>query len=137
LVYAGSAARRDALDFRTMMVRRQTSVFVTLAAAYALVLQAVLLSICGALANGQVFGAASLCERSQGGRHQPAPAGHGDDCLSACLACCCGMAPPPQPGAAKTELRGPAQRIASTTLSDPETLLHADWAHRPRGPPPA
>jgi hypothetical protein len=135
LVYAGSMPRRDALDFWTMTSRRHTSAYVTLAAAYAVVLQAILLSICGALAEGQPFGVSSLCAPSQAGERQPAPAGRGDDCLSACLACCCGMAPPPEPGVTKIDLRAPAQRITPPALSDGATPLGAERAHRSRGPP--
>jgi len=118
-----------------MTSRRHTSAYVTLAAAYAVVLQAILLSICGALAEGQPFGVSSLCAPSQAGDRQPAPASHGDDCLSACLACCCGMAPPPEPGAARINLQGPAQRITPPALSDAATPLGAERAHRSRGPP--
>lgn len=118
-----------------MTLRRHTSAYVTLAAAYAVVLQAILLSICGALAETQPFGMSLLCAPSRGGEHQPAPAGHADDCLSACLACCCGMAPPPEPGAAKIDLRGPAQRIAPPMLSDGATPLRVARAYRSRGPP--
>lgn len=135
LVCAGANRLRHALNFRTMTLRRQTFAFVSLAAAYAVILQAVLLSICGALAASQAFGAVSLCTPSRGGEHQPAPAGHGNDCLSACLACCCGMAVPPKPGAAKIDPQGAVQHLAPPALLGVATSLRTDWAHRSRGPP--
>jgi len=120
-----------------MTLRRQTSAFVTLAAAYAVILQAVLLTFCGALAAGQAFGAASLCTPSQGEKRQPAPAGHGNDCLSACLACCCGMAVPPEPGAAKVDPQGSVQHLEPLVLVGVAVSVRAGWAHRSRGPPAA
>jgi len=118
-----------------MILQRQTSAFVTLAAAYAVVLQAVLLTICGAMAEGQALGAATLCAASQGDERHPAPAGHGDECLSACLACGCGIAAAPMRGAERVDLRGPVQRITTRAIPAGAALLRIDHAHRPRGPP--
>lgn len=118
-----------------MISRRQISTFVALAAAYALVLQAVLLAVCGSLAEGRAFGAASLCTPSQGGARQPTPAGHGEDCLSACIACSCGVAAAPAPGIAKTGLRRPVERIAPPALTAVAAPVGVDWAHRSRAPP--
>ena len=140
LPYAGLSRFQDAAGrpkFGMMISRRQASAFVALAAAYAVVLQAVLLAICGSLAEGQAFGAASLCTPSQGGERKPAPAGHGEDCLSACLACYCGMAATPAPGQAKADPRGSVRDIVPPTLMAVAAPLRTDWAHRSRGPPSA
>jgi hypothetical protein len=118
-----------------MILRRQTSAIVALAAAYAMVSQPILLTIRGSLAERQALSASSLCTPSHGGEHRPAPPGHGDDCLSACLACCCGMAAMLEPGEAPPDLRGPLQRIAARRLIAVAALPHADRAHRSRGPP--
>jgi len=118
-----------------MILWRQTSAIVALAAAYAMVLQPVLLTIRGSLAERQAFGASSLCRPSHGGEHRPAPASHGDDCLSACLACFCGVAATLAPGAASPDLRGLGQRIAARRLVAVAALPHIDRAHRSRGPP--
>jgi hypothetical protein len=118
-----------------MSVRRKTPAFVALAAAYAVVLQTVLLAICGALVGGNAPAAASLCAPSPGGERQPWPAGHGDDCLSACFACCCGMAVAPAPGSARADLRGPVQRIAAPAILAAATPHRVGRAHRSRGPP--
>jgi hypothetical protein len=120
-----------------MTLRRQTSALVTLAAAYAVILQAVLLTFCGALAAGQAFSAASLCTPSEDGGRRPAPAGHGNDCLSVCLACCCGMAVPPEPGATKVDPQGAVQHLEPLVLVGVAASVRTDWAHRSRGPPAA
>jgi hypothetical protein len=118
-----------------MILRRQTSAFAVLGAACAIVLQAVLLTICDALAERQAFVVSSLCTPSQSGERRPAPAGHRVERFSACLACSCGMAATPEPGVAHLDLRGMVQRIAARTLVAAAAPLHADWAHRSRGPP--
>jgi len=109
--------------------------FVALAAAYVVVLQAVLLAICGSMAEGQSFGAASLCAPPQGDERHPAPAGHGDDCLSACLACGCGIAVTSARAADRADLRGMVQRIAAPTILPVAATLRVNRAHRSRGPP--
>lgn len=118
-----------------MSVRRKSPAVAAMAAAYAVVLQTILLAICGAMAEGQAPIGASLCAASPGGERHPAPAGRGDDCLSACLACCCGVAVEPAPGVAPADLRDPVRGIAAPAILAVATPLRVDRAHRSRGPP--
>lgn len=115
-----------------MSVWRKTRAIMALTAAYAFALQATLLAIGGPFAGSADFAARPFCSPANSAKEHPAPAGHGYDCLAACLACCCGA---PLATAAIGYKRGPARKIAAVADAIPTWRLRVARAYRSRGPP--
>jgi hypothetical protein len=107
-------------------------------AAYAVALQAILLAfgVPGAGAAGLATGAICASHASSVGGGSSAPAGHGQDCLDACLTgCCCGAPVLPAPGPAIAYAPALLQTIAVTFETRPILPHSAVQAHRSRAPP--
>jgi hypothetical protein len=118
---------------------------VALAAAYAVVLQAILLAFSVPIAGAAGFDAAPICAShgtSSGG--PSVPDGHeqnrdrhqGQDCLDACLTgCCCGASLRAVPGAWLAAAPALSQTAAATVESAPVLRQPVAFAHRSRAPP--
>lgn len=117
-----------------MRLRIYARAIVALAAAYALALQAVLLAFGDPVAGAMRVAALPICA-SLGAGHS-APAGHGNDCLVACLAgCCCGAPVMPVPGAAASYAPQQGETLAAVLATTPILPFGATAAHRSRAPP--
>jgi hypothetical protein len=107
---------------------------VALVAAYALALQAILLAIGAPPAGAGEFTAVPIC--SVLGTGHSVPAGHGPDCLGACLSGCCGGVPL-CPVAASPAGYAPSftHSLAVMVAAAPVSYLRDARAHRCRAPP--
>ena len=123
-----------------MMMRRPVRATVALAAAYAVVLQAILLAFGAPVAGAAGFSAVPICSShaSSFGGGPSLPAGHGKDCLDACLTGCCSGAPVcPAPGPAIAYAPVLLQTIDVAREMLPVSRLPVTRAHRSRAPPSA
>lgn len=112
-----------------MTMRRIARTLLGLAVANAVTLQAIMLA---ATAAAGAPGAMPICF----GAGHSAPAGHAQDCLSACLAgCCCGTPLCPTPGLAPAYAPLPLAIIATPTAPVRVLLVRVNTAHRSRAPP--
>lgn len=108
---------------------------VALVAAYAVALQAMALAVGGPIGGVAGFAAHPICAPANTSGSPAAPAGHRDDCLAGCLACCCGAAAP-APVAPFVPTPMPARKVAAAIEVAPATLhLRVSRAHRSRAPP--
>ena len=121
------------LRFVAMSLRHPTRTVVALAAAYAVVLQTLLLAISGPVAGTTEFAAVPLCS-SPG---HSVPARHSGDCPGPCLGCCygpaAGAAPAPVVAYAPTALQIVAPAAAAPAL----LFVSTRNANRSRAPPSA
>jgi hypothetical protein len=126
-----------------MILQPRARAGVALIAAYALAMQALLLAVIASSAG--VAGAAALPICASAGAH-PIPAddgqagggqaGHGQDCLDACLTgCCCGAPLQPLPPHALASPPQPLQALAAARDGSPPVPTRAAKAHRSRAPP--
>ena len=73
----------------------------TLVAAYAVAVQAILIVVAGPLAGATAFADRPICSSlgagAAGKGPDGSPAGHAHDCLAACLTGCCAVPPPEVP----------------------------------------
>lgn len=107
---------------------------VALAAAYALVLQAILLAIGAPPAGAREFAAVPIC--SALGPGHSGPVGHGPDCLGACLTGCCGGAPlVPTPVVLPADAAVPMRSLIILAEAASASHLRFARAHRCRAPP--
>jgi hypothetical protein len=109
---------------------------IALIAAYAVALQALLLAVIVPSAGRSAeISALSICASSA---NHSIPAGHGQDCLDACLTgCCCGAPLVPMPGAAAFFMPAPARIITSMPAVGRLVAVRIANAHRSRAPPRA
>ena len=121
-----------------MNLRHHARTVVALAAAYAVVLQTLLLAIgspvAGAREGAREFAAFPLCS----GAGHSAPARHSGDCPGLCLGCCCGPAAGPAPAPAVTYAPAALQIVAhAAAVSAPLVFVSVSGANRSRAPPSA
>src|ERR1700733_11338286 len=123
-----------------MNLRHHARAGTALAAAYAVALQAVLLAVGAPIAGATGIAAIPICAHAAADHSIPpghsTPAGHGQDCLDACLTGCCGAVPvcPAPLGAA---IYAPAVAQAMVPALDVSQHLagRVSHAHRSRAPP--
>jgi hypothetical protein len=115
---------------------------IALLAAYAVAMQALLLAAIASSAG--VAGAAlPICSSSTthplpagGGQADRGQAGHGQDCLDACLTgCCCGAPLLPLPPHALYSPPKPLQTLAAAVEGSALVPIRVAKAHRSRAPP--
>jgi len=116
-----------------MNMRHHARALVALAAAYAVVLQTLLLAIAGPLATGTALAGQPICAHVGAGG--AAPAGHAGGCVGACCGCCCGPPVCPTSLPAMTYAPAPAQTIAVVRVTGPHLIVGTARAHRSRAPP--
>jgi hypothetical protein len=115
-----------------MSLRHHARTVVALAAAYAVVLQTLLLAIGSPVAGTREFAAFPLCS----GPGHSAPARHSGDCPGPCLGCCCGPAAGPAPAMAYAPAA--LQIVAAAVPAAPALVfVSVCGANRSRAPPSA
>jgi len=119
-----------------MSLRHHARAGLALAAAYAVALQAILLAFGVPIAGAGGVSAFPVCAAAAG---HSAPAGHGQDCLEACLTGCCSGAVfvGPAPAGAMVYAPTPAQTMAPALGARPHLAARITNAHRSRAPPAA
>jgi hypothetical protein len=116
-----------------MHLRHHARAGMALAAAYAVALQAILLTYGVPLAGAGGASAFPICSQAAG---HSAPAGHGQDCLESCLTGCCGSAPVcPMPAAASVAAPEQALAITPALGAWPQPVARVTYAHCSRAPP--
>jgi len=118
-----------------MRLRRTARTILALVAAYAVALEAILLAIGGPLAAAGDLASRQICSSVNSNSSGPMPAGHGYDCLAACIACCCGAQGPTGPATAITYAPKPAGKVTVAVDVAAAPGLGAMRAHRSRAPP--
>jgi hypothetical protein len=117
-----------------MNLRHHARTVVALAAAYAVVLQALLLAIGSPVAGAREFAAFPLCS----GAGHSAPARHSGDCPGLCLGCCCGPAAGPASAPAVAYAPAALQIVAhAAAVPAPLVFVSVSGANRSRAPPSA
>jgi hypothetical protein len=121
-----------------MKVQPRTRIGIALVAAYAVALQALLLAVVASSAGAaSVTRIAELPLCASTSNHST-PAGHGQDCLDACLTgCCCGAPLMPAAPRALYSAPKPLQALAVALNVDTPVPVRAAKAHRSRAPPAA
>jgi hypothetical protein len=114
-----------------MSLHHHLRTIVALAAAYALVLQTLLLALGGPVVGTREFAAFPLCS-SPG---QSAPARHTGDCAGPCLGCCCGPVAGPAPAPAVAYAPAALQIVAPAAAVPPLVFVSVNGANRSRAPP--
>lgn len=110
---------------------------IALVAAYAVALQALLLTVIASSAALAGTAVAPICAST----HHSAPgdsgqAGHGQDCLDACLTGCCCAAPLlPAPAGALRYAPKPLLTLAAVFAAQAPIVADHPKAHRSRAPP--
>jgi hypothetical protein len=122
-----------------MKLQPRARAWIALVAAYAVALQALLLAVIAPSAVAAGAAALPICASSvhpaPGG---PGQAGHGQDCLDACLTGCCCAAPLlPVPARALLYAPRPLQTFAEGGEPQAPMLIGRAKAHRSRAPPAA
>jgi hypothetical protein len=121
-----------------MTLRRYARALVALLAAYAVALQIIVLAAGSPAAGVAGLSSLPICSPLGAGNSDPAPAGHGHDCLAACLVGCSGnphLLPPP--AAAVIYGPQPARMIAASVDATVPLRFGPTGAHRSRAPPVA
>jgi hypothetical protein len=110
---------------------------IALTAAYAVALQALLLAFIAPSADLAGTAALSICaSSSHSAPSGPGQAGHGRDCLDACLTGCCCVAPLlPRPARAVRYAPKPLQTLATRFEPQAPVVVGRATAHRSRAPP--
>ncbi|HEY2527382.1 MAG TPA: hypothetical protein VGJ20_05425 [Xanthobacteraceae bacterium] len=118
-----------------MTMWRNLRTTLTVAAAYAVALQATLLAAVGPAADASGLAAAPICAPPGPAEHYPTPVRHGHDCLAACLACCCGA--PTAEASAAAIVYAPRSLEPMAGMGEPVVILRlfTSRAHRSRAPP--
>jgi hypothetical protein len=118
-----------------MSLRHHARAGMTLAAAYAVALQAILLATAVPVAGAAGVGTIPICANAAG---HSVPASSGQDCLDACLTGCGGAVPVcPAPPAAAIYAPAVEQTMAPALDAGPRFTARASNAHRSRAPPVA
>jgi hypothetical protein len=118
-----------------MKLRHHARAGLALAAAYAVALQGILLAFSAPIAGAGGVVTLQICSGIAG---HSAPAGHGQDCLDACLTGCCGGAPIcPSPPGAMLYAPAPGETMAPVFDVRPVLVVRVTNAHRSRAPPAA
>jgi len=119
-----------------MSIRRYVRATVALIAAYAVALQTILLVFAGALPGTPSLASTPICSSVGTAGTGSVPAGHSQDCLTACLTgCCCGAAAVPLPAATVAYARE-SERIVIAAIEPAATPRPSvTAAHRSRAPP--
>jgi hypothetical protein len=116
---------------------RSARAAVAVVAAYAVALQTILLVFGSSIAGADNLFGQTICSHDGGGTSVPAPAGHGRDCLAACLTgCSCGAAAVPVRESTLLYAPQSLQFIAASERAGPTIRPSAINAHRSRAPPP-
>jgi hypothetical protein len=123
------------LRFSSMSSARKRRAIVALAAAYALVLQAMMLAVGGSMGGAPAVAAGLMCWHRDGAAPHQAPAGPGDCCSASCLACCGGTPAMPTPTLAIIGERRLAEKIGVKFAIAASVLPAVACAHRSRAPP--
>jgi hypothetical protein len=116
-----------------MSLRHHARTIVVVAAAYAVVLQTLLLAIGSPVAGTREFAAFPLCS----GADHSAPARHSGDCPGPCLGCCCGPAAGPASAPAVAYAPAALQIVAPTPVVPSLVFVSGSDANRCRAPPSA
>jgi hypothetical protein len=119
-----------------MHIRHHARGLVTLAAAYAVALQAILAAVGGPITAGAgEFGALPICSGLGAGlgAGHATPLGHSGACPGTCFGCCC--APPPCQAPGPAVSYAPAQTVAAAFVAAPPPVVSVPAAHRSRAPP--
>jgi hypothetical protein len=120
-----------------MRIHGSARAAVAVVAAYAVALQTILLVFGGSIAGADDLFGQTICSHDGGGTSAPAPAGHGHDCLAACLTgCSCGAAAVPVRESALLSAPQPLRLVAASAQAKPAIWPSAIRAHRSRAPPP-
>jgi len=131
---------QNVLKFLPMNRRHFGRTVVALAAAYAVALHAILIVFAGALGGATVFADQPTCAWAGGAGpgkapDDNAPAGHGHDCLAACMTGCCAGPAAQGLGAAFIYAPRSAPIIVAVRDTAPAFRLSATGANRSRAPP--
>jgi hypothetical protein len=125
------------LDTRAMSLRHHARTVVALAAAYAVVLQTLLLAIGSPVAGAREFNAEFAAFPLCSGPSHSAPAHHSGDCPVPCPGCCCGPAAGPAPAPAVTYAPAALQIVAPAPAVPALVFVRISGANRSRAPPSA
>jgi hypothetical protein len=119
-----------------MSIRRHVRATVALIAAYAVALQTILLVFAGPVPGTASLAATPICSSVGTAGTGSVPAGHSQDCLTACLTgCCCGAAAIPVPGATAAYAPEPARIVIAAIEAAATPRPGMTAAHRSRAPP--
>lgn len=118
-----------------MSLRHHARAAVALIAAYAIVLQALLLAVGSPVAEPAGFGAHSLCSAAAAG--SSAPARHTSDCAGPCPGCCCNPAAGPAPAPAVAYAPAALAVAPIAIIAPPLVFVSVNSANRSRAPPSA